>query len=53
MKASRNTYAEITTKAGQFPFTLRMLEQETKARLGVQECVQHGKSYSSWYSLSY
>jgi len=42
LKASRNTFAEITEKAGQFPFTLRMLEQETKARMGVQECVQHG-----------
>jgi len=49
MKASRNTFAEITEKAGQFPFTLRMLEQETKARLGVHECVQHGllKAYES------
>jgi len=42
MKASRTVYSEITNKAGQFPFTLRILEEETKARLGVGECVQHG-----------
>ena len=47
MKASRNTFSEITQKAGAFPFTLRMLENETQARLGVTECVQHGEPYTS------
>ena len=42
MKTSRATFTEISKKAGQFPFTLRMLEDESRARFGVQECVQHG-----------
>lgn len=42
MKASRATFSEISKKAGSFPFTLRTLEEEKKARMGVLECVQHG-----------
>ncbi|KAI8454472.1 curved DNA-binding protein Cdb4 [Phakopsora pachyrhizi] len=42
MKTSRATYGEIVKKAGAFPFTLRTLEDQTKARMGVKECVQHG-----------
>jgi hypothetical protein len=42
MKTSRSTYGEIVKKAGAFPFTLRTLEDQTKARMGVKECVQHG-----------
>ncbi|KAH9813726.1 peptidase M24, structural domain-containing protein [Melampsora americana] len=42
MKTSRATYGEIVKKAGAFPFTLRKLEDQTKARMGVKECVQHG-----------
>ncbi|KAH8921330.1 Creatinase/aminopeptidase [Atractiella rhizophila] len=42
MKTSRSTFSEISKKAGPFPFTLRSLEDEKKARMGVQECVQHG-----------
>lgn len=42
MKTSRATYGEIVKKAGAFPFTLRTLEDQTKARMGVRECVQHG-----------
>ncbi|KAM0788620.1 hypothetical protein ACM66B_001739 [Microbotryomycetes sp. NB124-2] len=47
MKASRATFSEISKKAGSFPFTLRVLEDEVKARMGVRECVSHGllKSY--------
>ena len=29
-------------QAGAFPFTLRSLEEEKRARMGVQEAVQHG-----------
>lgn len=42
MKTSRATFSEISKKAGSFPFTLRTLEEESKARMGVRECVQHG-----------
>ncbi|KAG0144098.1 hypothetical protein CROQUDRAFT_47766 [Cronartium quercuum f. sp. fusiforme G11] len=42
MKTSRATYGEIVKKAGAFPFTLRTLEDQTKSRMGVKECVQHG-----------
>ncbi|CED82908.1 Metallopeptidase [Phaffia rhodozyma] len=42
MKTSRTTFAEIQKKAGAFPFTLRCLEEEKRARMGVQEAVQHG-----------
>lgn len=42
MKTSRATYSEISKKAGAFPFTLRSLEEESKARMGVRECVSHG-----------
>lgn len=42
MKTSRSTYGEVVKKAGSFPFTLRTLEDEHKARMGVKECVQHG-----------
>ncbi|SCZ94027.1 BZ3500_MvSof-1268-A1-R1_Chr6-1g08374 [Microbotryum saponariae] len=41
MKTSRATFSEITKKAGPFPFTLRVLEEEAKARMGVKECVDH------------
>jgi len=42
MKTSRLVFSEIQRKAGTFPFNLRILEGENRARLGVQEAVQHG-----------
>ncbi|KAK4684443.1 hypothetical protein P7C73_g5733, partial [Tremellales sp. Uapishka_1] len=42
MKTSRAVYSEIQKKAGAFPFTLRALDDEKRARMGVQEAVQHG-----------
>ena len=33
---------EIQRKYGSFPFTLRSLEDEKKALMGIQECKQHG-----------
>lgn len=42
MKTSRMVFSEIQKKAGPFPFTLRCLEDEKRARMGVQEAVQHG-----------
>ncbi|GAA5875468.1 hypothetical protein JCM8547_001676, partial [Rhodosporidiobolus lusitaniae] len=47
MKTSRATFSEISQKAGSFPFTLRIMDDEVRARMGVKECVQHQlvKSY--------
>ncbi|EEB05372.1 curved DNA-binding protein Cdb4 [Schizosaccharomyces japonicus yFS275] len=40
LQASRKVYHEIQTKFGAFPFPVRSLENERKARMGIQECVQ-------------
>ena len=42
MKTSRAVFSEVQKKAGAFPFNVRVLEEEKKARLGLQEAVQHG-----------
>nr|XP_031861955.1 DNA-binding protein, 42 kDa [Kwoniella shandongensis]KAA5529027.1 DNA-binding protein, 42 kDa [Kwoniella shandongensis] len=42
MKTSRAVFSEIQKKAGVFPFTLRALDDEKRARMGVQEAVSHG-----------
>lgn len=42
MKTSRAVFSEIQKKAGPFPFTLRALDDEKRARMGVQEAVAHG-----------
>lgn len=42
MKTSRAIFSEVQKKAGAFPFTLRALEDQKRARMGVQEAVQHG-----------
>lgn len=42
MKASRVFFSEVEKKSSHMPFTLRSFEDETRARLGVGECVQHG-----------
>lgn len=41
MKASRVLFSDIEKKFGNMPFTLRALENEQKARMGVVECVKH------------
>lgn len=41
MKNSREFYSNVSKKFGTMPFTLRMLENETKAKMGVVECVTH------------
>lgn len=41
LKASRALLTEIKTKHGSMPFNLRSFEEETKARMGVVECVSH------------
>ncbi|XP_066993347.2 proliferation-associated protein 2G4 [Anabrus simplex] len=41
LKASRMFYSEVTHKFGTMPFSLRSFELETKARMGVVECVNH------------
>lgn len=42
LKTSRLVYSEVQKKAGLFPFTLRSLDDAKKARMGLQECQQHG-----------
>ncbi|KAG8716395.1 Curved DNA-binding protein (42 kDa protein) [Ceratobasidium sp. 423] len=42
LKAAREAFSDIQKKAGPFPFTIRILENEKRARVGVQEAVQHG-----------
>ncbi|XP_076342217.1 proliferation-associated protein 2G4-like isoform X2 [Tachypleus tridentatus] len=41
MKASVAFFSEVEKKFGNMPFTLRALEDEKKARMGVVECVNH------------
>lgn len=41
MKASRALFTEVSSKCGTMPFSLRNLEDEKKARMGVVECVSH------------
>lgn len=52
MKTSRAVFSEVQKKAGAFPFNVRVLEDEKKARLGLQEAVQHGlvKPYEVIYT---
>ena len=41
MKYSRAFFSEVEKKFGNMPFTLRALEDEKKARMGVLECANH------------
>lgn len=41
MKNSREFFSNVTKKFGTMPFTLRALDSETKAKMGVVECVTH------------
>lgn len=41
MATSRKVFSEVQKVAGAFPFNLRVLEDEKKARMGIQECVNH------------
>ncbi|XP_065170653.1 proliferation-associated protein 2G4 [Atheta coriaria] len=41
LKASRMFYSEVRTKHGVMPFNLRGFSAESKAKLGVVECVNH------------
>jgi len=52
MRNSRAVFTEIQKKAGPFPFTIRCLEDEKRARMGVQEAVTHGllKPYDVLYT---
>lgn len=42
MKTSRAVFSEAQKKSGAFPFNIRVLEDEKRARMGLQEAVQHG-----------
>lgn len=41
MKASRNVINEVSRRFPTLPFTIRDLEDEKQARMGVVECVKH------------
>ncbi|XP_033729175.1 proliferation-associated protein 2G4-like [Pecten maximus] len=41
MKASRQFLSEVDKRFGLMPFTLRLSEDEKKAKMGVVECVKH------------
>ncbi|XP_052807076.1 proliferation-associated protein 2G4-like [Mya arenaria] len=41
MKASRQFLSETEKKFGLMPFTLRLFDEEVKARMGVVECAKH------------
>lgn len=41
MATSRKVFSEVQKVAGAFPFNLSVLEDEKKARMGIQECVNH------------
>ncbi|XP_005184671.1 proliferation-associated protein 2G4 [Musca domestica] len=41
LKTSRALLAEVKTKYGNMPFNIRSFEEETKARMGVVECMSH------------
>ncbi|KAL1506776.1 hypothetical protein ABEB36_006077 [Hypothenemus hampei] len=41
LKSSRMFYTEVRTKHGNMPFNLRYFEDETKAKMGVNECVKN------------
>jgi hypothetical protein len=51
MKTSRAVFSEVQKKAGAFPFNIRILEDEKRARMGLQEACQHAlvKSYEVMY----
>lgn len=41
MKNSREFYSAVQKRFGLMPFTLRQMDNETKAKMGVVECVTH------------
>lgn len=41
MATSRKVFSEVQKVAGAFPFNLSVLEDEKKAKMGIQECVNH------------
>ncbi|KAF8969219.1 peptidase M24, structural domain-containing protein [Flammula alnicola] len=51
-KNSRAVFSEVQRKAGAFPFNIRTLEDEKRARMGLQEAVQHSlvKPYEVIYT---
>ncbi|KAA1467637.1 proliferation-associated protein 1 [Dentipellis sp. KUC8613] len=52
MKTARAVFSEVQKKAGPFPFNVRVLEDEKRARMGLQEAVQHSlvKPYDVVYT---
>ena len=42
LKNSRAVFSDMQKKAGAFPINIRVLEDEKRVRLGLQEAVPHG-----------
>merc|ERR1711962_295295 len=40
-KSAKQLFSEVEKKHQTMPFTLRALEDESKSRMGVKECVEH------------
>ncbi|CAI9735543.1 Hypothetical predicted protein [Octopus vulgaris] len=41
MRVSRQIFSEVDKKYGLMPFTVRLFEDEKKAKMGLMECVKH------------
>ena len=41
MKAARTFFGEVSKRFPALPFSIRSIEDETTARLGIKECVEH------------
>ncbi|KZV73012.1 proliferation-associated protein 1 [Peniophora sp. CONT] len=52
MTSSRQVFGEVQKKAGAFPFNVRMLDDEKRARVGLKEAVEHAlvKEYEVVYT---
>ncbi|VDB83745.1 unnamed protein product [Peniophora sp. CBMAI 1063] len=50
--SARQVFGEVVKKAGAFPFNVRMLEDEKRARVGLKEAVSHSlvKEYEVVYT---
>uniref|UniRef100_A0AC35TL36 Peptidase_M24 domain-containing protein n=1 Tax=Rhabditophanes sp. KR3021 TaxID=114890 RepID=A0AC35TL36_9BILA len=42
LKTARAVYSEASTKFGTMPFVLSALENQSKAKIGITECIKHG-----------
>lgn len=50
MQSARKTFSEIQRKFGAFPFSLRQMDEERTAKMGILECVKNNvlRQYEVW-----